>query len=244
MTKEITMKAKQTITTFTSITTTLPFLLLLLILLPSASPDKFCGTSQSDAESTCWQPCGSSTDCCSLSQNCYETSSSCGSSVYSGSNHNYCGVSWCDAAYNCGTPCGEDEACPDGLYCFANVPCDVDGRTDPPPLPSNDPVANYNYCATTLEEAKSTCWQPCPRGDDDCCLGLKCFDTSTSSSSSGSSSDGSSCGVSDYTGTNHFYCGASWCDAAYTCGQVSFSCYLHMNMHVIIFIMQIKQMSD
>ena len=60
-----------------------------------------------------------------------------------------------------------------------------------------------------MSDARDTCWQPCPRGDSDCCLGLNCFDTSQSSQGT--------CSSSDYSGTQHFYCGASWCDAAYLC---------------------------
>ena len=190
-------------------------LLLLLSLLHSSYPDKFCGTSQSNAESLCWQPCGSDSDCCSLSQNCYETDSACGSSVYEGTNHNYCGISWCDAAYTCSTPC-EDGVCPDGLWCYGNTPCDSSGGgTTVPELPVDPVNSTSNFCGATLDEAKETCWQPCPRGDEDCCLGLSCFDTAESSNSSTLGV----CDAAEYDGENRFYCGKSWCDAAYTCGE-------------------------
>ena len=60
-----------------------------------------------------------------------------------------------------------------------------------------------------MSDARDACWQPCPRGDSDCCFGLNCFDTSQSSQGT--------CSSSDYSGTQHFYCGASWCGAAYSC---------------------------
>ncbi|KAL7520539.1 hypothetical protein ACHAWX_005264 [Stephanocyclus meneghinianus] len=191
-----------------------PFLLSLLFLclnLPPITSDKFCGTDQSNAESTCWQPCGTDADCCSLGQRCYEAGESCGSSAYVGPTHNFCGVSWCDAAYTCGTPC-DGGACPDGLYCYASTPCD--GRM-PPPLPQEPTGSTTRFCADTLDQAKETCWQPCPRGDGDCCLGLTCFDTALSSSTSSLGE----CANSDYSGSNNFYCGKSWCHAAYTCGE-------------------------
>jgi len=62
-----------------------------------------------------------------------------------------------------------------------------------------------------MSDAKSTCWQPCPNGNADCCGGLTCFDTSTQPES------GATCTNSDYSGSNHFFCGSSWCDAAYSC---------------------------
>ena len=66
--------------------------LILLTITVSVSSDKFCGTDQADADNTCWQPCGSDADCCSLGQRCYEAGSSCGSSVYDGEDNMYCGV--------------------------------------------------------------------------------------------------------------------------------------------------------
>lgn len=205
-----------------------PPILLLLTITPFVHPDKFCGTSLEDAQSTCWQPCGTDSDCCSLSQKCYETEESCGSSIYEGTQHNYCGISWCDAAYTCTTPC-EDNVCPEGMGCYSNTPCGGSSSVvvELPP----DPVeSDSSYCGHSLEDAKMTCWQPCPRGDSDCCLGLKCFDTantniddidggSSNSSSSSTSSGLGQCGVANYEGANHYYCGKSWCDAAYTCGE-------------------------
>jgi len=61
-----------------------------------------------------------------------------------------------------------------------------------------------------MANARNDCWQPCPRGDSDCCSGLKCYDTSQGES-------GGTCTNSDYTGSNHYYCGSSWCSAAYSC---------------------------
>jgi hypothetical protein len=130
--------------------------------------------------------------------------------VYDGSNHNYCGISWCDAAYTCFTPCENDTSCPDGLACWANTPCDA-GREDAPNLPTDPDGVNAKFCGATLDEAKETCWQPCPYGHE-CCLGLSCFDTSVSSDTSSLGE----CSVADYSGANRFYCGKSWCDAAYT----------------------------
>eukprot|EP01082_Thalassiosira_pseudonana_P007996 g6349.t1 g6349 contig23:261852-263914(+) len=186
--------------------------LILLTITVSVSSDKFCGTDQADADNTCWQPCGSDADCCSLGQRCYEAGSSCGSSVYDGEDNMYCGVSWCDAAYRCGTPCPTQSECAEGEYCYANLPCS--SSRSPPPLPENPSSATTQFCGLSLDNAKDTCWQPCPRGDSDCCLGMTCYDTAESSSTS---SEGQ-CSTSDYSGSNNFYCGKSWCDAAYTCG--------------------------
>jgi hypothetical protein len=113
----------------------------------------------------------------------------------------FCFVNRCDAAYTCSTPC-EDGVCPDGLGCWANTPCSA-GRESAPPLPE-DPVNSItSFCAASLDEAKETCWQPCPRGDDDCCLGLSCFDTAQSSDTSSLGQ----CSAPDYSGENRFYCG-------------------------------------
>lgn len=71
------------------------FIATLLYYIPQIISDNFCGTNQTDAENTCWQPCSSDGDCCSRGQRCYEAGAACGSSLYEGTNHNYCGVSWC-----------------------------------------------------------------------------------------------------------------------------------------------------
>lgn len=120
--------------------------------------------------------------------------------------------SWCDAAYRCGTPCPTQSECAEGEYCYANLPCS--SSRSPPPLTENPSSATTQFCGLSLDNAKDTCWQPCPRGDSDCCLGMTCYDTAESSSTS---SEGQ-CSTSDYSGSNNFYCGKSWCDAAYTCG--------------------------
>eukprot|EP00579_Thalassiosira_antarctica_P012310 CAMPEP_0201921690 /NCGR_PEP_ID=MMETSP0903-20130614/9949_1 /ASSEMBLY_ACC=CAM_ASM_000552 /TAXON_ID=420261 /ORGANISM="Thalassiosira antarctica, Strain CCMP982" /LENGTH=401 /DNA_ID=CAMNT_0048458695 /DNA_START=35 /DNA_END=1240 /DNA_ORIENTATION=- len=174
------------------------------------SGDKFCGVDLSDAQNTCWQPCNSDSDCCASSQQCFEASS-CKSYDLSGVNHNFCGVSWCDAAYNCGnTPCPKTTECPDGQSCYADIPCNT-VSSDAPPLPAPPTASPYQFCGNSMSAAKSNCWQPCPRGRSDCCLGLGCFDTSTDAQSG-------VCGTnSDYSGSNHFFCGSSWCNAAYSC---------------------------
>ncbi|KAL9189121.1 hypothetical protein ACHAXT_011611 [Thalassiosira profunda] len=171
--------------------------------------DRYCGVDQDEAEAACWQPCNTDNDCCSSSQRCYEAGSSCPSSDLSGFHHNFCGVSWCDAAYSCNTPCPNTDECPAGQYCYADVPCDSDSPRTPPTLPGPDPSAPFQFCGGSMSDARDACWQPCPQGDSDCCLGLNCFDTSQSSQGT--------CSSSDYSGTQHFYCGASWCGAAYSC---------------------------
>ena len=185
--------------------------------------DKFCGTSLEHARAECWQPCTTDEDCraCAVDYSCYETGSSCGSNDKEGTNHYFCGQGWCDAAYKCTTPCphggvniidGVEEAeCPDGESCFADLPCDSDIAPVPvPPLPPPPTSAPTQYCGSSLANAKSQCWQPCPRGYSDCCLGLKCFDTAE---------NGGTCPSADYSGTNHYYCGTSWCQAAFSCGS-------------------------
>mmetsp|Transcript_224 Transcript_224/g.342 ORF Transcript_224/g.342 Transcript_224/m.342 type:complete len:594 (-) Transcript_224:987-2768(-) len=168
-----------------------------------AVADKFCGVDLGDAQNKCWQPCGSNNDCCSTGQSCFETGSACGSGELSGTDRYYCGVTWCDAAYSCGIACPNQDECPEGTYCFADTPC---GYLPPPQLPPPPTTSSTQFCGTTVESATENCWQPCPRGNSDCCLGLSCFDTSTVGTCNG-----------DYSGSQHFYCGRSWCDAAYTC---------------------------
>lgn len=112
----------------------------------------------------------------------------------------------------------EEPECPDGETCFvsrskyidrflaslihsryfslqADIPCDSNAAPVPvpaiPPPPTSSP---YQFCGSTLADAQDQCWQPCPRGQSDCCLGLSCFDTSQ---------DGGTCSSSDYSGTNH-----------------------------------------
>lgn len=124
-------------------------------------------------------------------------------------------ISWCDAAYNCGnTPCPEQTECPPGQSCYADVPCDSQNPgASAPPLPKPPTAAPYQFCGNTIAEAKADCWQPCPRGQVDCCFGLQCFDTSADASSGGT------CPVSVLSGSAHYFCGSSWCAAAYSCSS-------------------------
>ncbi|KAK1740495.1 hypothetical protein QTG54_008590 [Skeletonema marinoi] len=104
----------------------------------------------------------------------------------------------------------EEPECPEGESCFGDIPCDSNAAPTPIPVrPPPPTVAPTQFCGGTLAEAQSQCWQPCPRGSSDCCLGLDCFDTTQ---------NGGTCSSSDYSGTNHFYCGTSWCNAAFSCG--------------------------
>lgn len=119
---------------------------------------------------------------------------------------------WCDAAQQCGTPCPDTTECPDGEYCFADTPCSSTSPISPPPIPAPPTSSPYQFCGTSMSDASEKCWQPCPRGDSDCCLGLTCFDTSANSGSGGTI-----CNNSDDSGSNHFFCGDSWCNAAYSC---------------------------
>lgn len=170
--------------------------------------DKFCAEDEYD--DTCWQPCVQDSDCCSTSHRCLEAHSSCGSADLSGTNHYFCGVTWCDAAYKCGTPCPEQVECPEGEQCYGDIPCDSDSPVSAPPLPSPPTSSPYQFCGSSLESAAENCWQPCPRGNSDCCNGLSCFDTSSPESPS-------TCSNSDYSGSGHYFCGTSWCNAAYSC---------------------------
>ena len=70
-------------------------LLVFILVLGVVNSDKYCGTSQEDAESKCWQPCTTDEDCqaCAIAYSCYETGSSCGSNNKEGTNHYYCGLS-------------------------------------------------------------------------------------------------------------------------------------------------------
>ena len=146
------------------------------------------------------------------------SSSTCDSSHHdlSGSEHNYCGTSWCTASYECRTACpgGTDDECNvdnTGERCYADTPCGY--SRSPPILPPPDRLSIFRYCGASLEDATEDCWQPCPGGDDgECCFGLTCHDTSSSASSSAcpSSSD-------RYLGSDRYYCGSTWCHAAYEC---------------------------
>jgi hypothetical protein len=179
--------------------------------------DKFCGISLEDAQNQCWQPCTTDEDCqaCAVDYSCYETGSSCGSNNKEGTNHYYCGVSWCDAAYKCTIPCPNGgwnslAECPDGESCFADTPCDSNAAPVEVPILRPPPTsAPTQFCGSSLADAQTQCWQPCPRGSSDCCFGLECFDTTQ---------NGATCSSSDYSGTNHFFCGTSWCNAAFSCG--------------------------
>lgn len=173
--------------------------------------DKFCGVDLEDAQNSCWQPCSTDSDCCASAEHCFETESSCGSSDLSGTEHYFCGATWCEAAHQCGTPCPETTECPSGEYCFADTPCSSISPLPVPPIPAPPTSSPYQFCGTSMSDAVEKCWQPCPRGDSDCCSGLTCFDTSANSGSGGT------CNKSDYSGSNHFFCGSSWCDAAYSC---------------------------
>lgn len=197
------------------------YLLLIAFILKVVHSDKFCGSSLEDAQAKCWQPCTSDEDCrsCAVDYSCYEAGSSCDSNNKSGSNHYYCGLSWCDAAYKCTKPCPnggwnsidgvEESECPEGESCFADIPCDSNIAPVPVPiLPPPPTSAPTQFCGSSLADAQDQCWQPCPRGSSDCCLGLECFDTTQ---------NGGTCSSSDYSGTNHFYCGTSWCNAAFSC---------------------------
>ena len=167
------------------------------------------------------QTCEVDDDCCGAGVCFPDADAGCPSPAdLSGPDHYFCGATWCEAAYTCGTPCPETTECPEGQGCFADVPCG--GGEPAPPLPSPPTSAPTQFCGEGeggegLSDAKGNCWQPCPRGDKDCCFGLTCHDTSQDGeifnleeSSSGT------CPASSLGG--NMYCGSSWCDAAYTCG--------------------------
>merc|ERR1719253_590002 len=67
-------------------------------------------------------------------------------------------------------------------------------------------VSGDKFCGVDLEDVQNTCWQPCSTDGDCCASSQKCYEA------------GESCGSSVLTGANHFFCGISWCDAAYNCG--------------------------
>ncbi len=134
----------------------------------------------------------------------------------SNANINVSWYRWCDAAYTCGTPCPTQTECADGEYCFADLPCDSSSSVSVPTLPAPPTSSPYQFCGASVSNAREKCWQPCPRGDTDCCLGLGCFDTS-SNENEGQGTVQSTCSASDYSGSNHYYCGSSWCSAAYSC---------------------------
>ncbi|KAL3817168.1 hypothetical protein ACHAXA_007711 [Cyclostephanos tholiformis] len=198
---------------------------------------KFCGIDADDARDVCWQPCSTDADCCSSSQSCHDVpiSDACGASSHDlgGTSHNYCGTSWCHASYECGTPCpnGTDDECSDrpDERCYADTPCggwdggDGGDPRMPPPLPPPDPTSAFRYCGTTYADASANCWQPCPGGDDvECCFGSTCFDTAApapaATATTGGPTDACPPSADRYVGTDRYYCGASWCDAAYSCG--------------------------
>ena len=140
-------------------------------------------------------------DCC-LGLGCFDTSTDAQSGVctnydYSGSNHFFCGSSWCNAVYSCQTACqgGTDGECPNGQFCYADVPCSG-GQSPPRPPNVNPPLSIFSkYCGTSAGEAAQDCWQPC-RDDDDCCFGQTCYSGVTS------------CSYPDNIGADHFFCGS------------------------------------
>lgn len=60
------------------------------------------------------------------------------------------------------------------------------------------------YCGPTADEAEQNCWQPC-RNAGDCCFEQGCFEAAVT------------CSVSDYIGSDHFFCGSDYCDASFNC---------------------------
>ena len=151
--------------------------------------NKFCGTDLDDASEKCWQPCTTDEDCrkCAVDLSCYDTGETCSSLDTTGTNHFYCGTSWCDAAYKCSKPCPNggwntfdgvlESECPEGESCFADIPCDSNVAPAPvPELPQPPTSAPFQFCGSSLEDAQTQCWQPCPRGSSDCCFGQECFD--------------------------------------------------------------------
>ena len=112
----------------------------------------------------------------------------------------YCGASWCDAAYTCGATCpgGTNEECPPGQYCYNDIPCLA--GTPPPDVAMPPP----SYCGDSPEDAASSCWAKCA-SDSDCCFGQTCHEVE------------GGCDYVDHVGPEHYFCGADFCEAAFTC---------------------------
>ncbi|KAL3785544.1 hypothetical protein ACHAW5_010505 [Stephanodiscus triporus] len=168
----------------------------------------FSSPSHGFLPSKCWQP-ATPTATAVLSPNNASRGSSCGSSDLSRTAPQllWQNVVRCGVSVRHPVPRTDGECYP-GEHCFANTPCD--GSNWPQILPPPPSSSLFQYCGSSMADASGDCWQPCQ--EFDCCFGLKCFDTSSGKSSGRCSAN------SDLDGANRYFCGSSWCDAAYSCG--------------------------
>jgi len=175
---------------------------------PTPSPyedEFFCGTSWLDASDKCLKPCpsGDASDCddgegCFAFTSCEKTESF------------YCGFNFEHASSSCEYPCSGMNVldCPKGMGCFqyttcqgVNIPSNETNSTESEPGAPLD-----SFCGTSLEDAEGSCAAgraiACQSGNDSQCPGgMQCFNTTTC------------------TSRDSFYCGASWKEAAETCGK-------------------------
>lgn len=175
---------------------------------PTPSPyedEFFCGTSWLDASDKCTKPCpsGDASDCdegegCFAFTSCEKTESF------------YCGYNFEDASSSCEYPCSGMNVldCPKGMGCFqyttcqgVNTPSNETNTTE-----SESDLPRDAFCGTSLEDAEASCAGgraiSCQVGNDSQCPGgMECFGTTTC------------------TSRDSFYCGASWKEAAETCGK-------------------------
>eukprot|EP00804_Cyclotella_cryptica_P001097 CCRYP_008384-RA/>CCRYP_008384-RA protein AED:0.01 eAED:0.01 QI:1960/1/1/1/1/1/3/42/1350 len=175
---------------------------------PTPSPledEFFCGTSWLDASDKCLKPCpsGDASECddgegCFAFTSCEKTESF------------FCGYDFEDASSSCEYPCSGMNVfdCPKGMGCFQYTTCQgVNLPSNETNSTESEPAGPFeSFCGTSQEDAEASCAGgraiACRSGDDSQCPGsMQCFDTTTC------------------TSRDSFYCGASWKEAAETCGK-------------------------
>ncbi|KAL7558655.1 hypothetical protein ACA910_010031 [Epithemia clementina (nom. ined.)] len=173
---------------------------------------RFCGTSWSDAATSCGSACPSGMDSeCPQETQCYGGITSCSSDSPSVTN-NYCGQSWADAAASCSNTCpgGVDSECPQGTQCYGGITS----------CSSNPPTVTTNYCGQTWADAAASCSNTCPGGvDSECPQGTQCYGGITSCSGNPPTSAPKAQEPSDPPTATTNYCGQTWADAAASCSN-------------------------
>ena len=159
----------------------------------------YCGTSFSDATSTCQKACPSGkSDECPGDLLCFAGTSCEASDSF------FCGTTWEEAAGTCTKPCGGglDTECDTGAgeKCFGYTPCNND---------------HTFYCGTTFDDASTNCGQACPSGlDSECPARMTCHKCATCADGVPSYS-----AVPSTAPAGMYYCGFDFKDASTSCAD-------------------------